>query len=335
MLAVGIVVAFVVEMRAIARLAGGGAEVRTGLTDWLGHVRQGPGIREKASRWQDFVFGLRVVVQRSWFHHTETSTAAATVAEPDQEVEGPESKGPDRRVVAVVAVLLIAGVIALVLWLSGDDDDTVEPAQERQADEPRSQAEEEASADPAPTGDDDDAPPTFEGDGPELTEPVLLRWTNESERGPQPDSLLLVDGDRELRNDAGVLQYREGDRGVLCFGEGDTQTCVPETYTEPLANLSALGSLDVPELPGVETESRTFAGREAFCVRVPIPGDDVSYTFTCTDLLETGMTLLLESKNRLLTGEETLYRQELVEWATPSESDFDLPEAAQEVLDAG
>lgn len=243
---------------------------------------------------------------------------------------GPADKGT--RVAALF--VLVVSALGLVLWLSGDDDDTVEPAQERQADEPRSQAEEEASADPAPTGDDDDAPPTFEGDGPELTEPVLLRWTNESERGPQPDSLLLVDGDRELRNDAGVLQYREGDRGVLCFGEGDTQTCVAETYTEPLAAGLALGSLDVPELPGVSSETRTFAGREAFCVNVPIPGDDVSYTFTCADL-ETGMTLLLESKSRLLTGGETFYRQELVEWSTPSESDFALPEAAQEVLDAG
>ncbi len=326
LLAAGIVTSLVVETRAIASAPEGGIRFREWISSEIAGVRTAKGIRGKFAEWQDFMLWLRLNARIAWFGRTEF--AGAGDASPQAPTDGGGARGRLVRA-AVVAV----AAVALVWWLSQDDADdeqAEDPIEETEGDatEEHPDPEDEAPGDTTTTM---RAPGDF-GDGPNLASAVYLRWTNEDERGPKPDTVLVVDGDRELRTDSGLLQYRDGDTGLLCFGdEFESMTCVVEPPADRLTALHYLGPIEVPDLPGVETESRTIAGRETFCVLAPIPGEDDSYVSTCTDT-ESGLVLALESRTKLLTGDEVFTSQELVEWSTPSDDHWELPPAAEELL---
>jgi RsiW-degrading membrane proteinase PrsW (M82 family) len=237
----------------------------------------------------------------------------------------------------VVAFIAITAAVAVVLlWQSnGSDGDDI-------ANVPATQA---SSTDSLPAV--DDAPSNFPSSetsptdpaqvvaefGPVIAEPLLLRWESEDEGGPGPSSQLVVDGDRELWIIGDTLRYQEGGRSVLCTGLGSNRIdCLAQPRTGSLALVAwsdvNLGAL---ELPNTAIESRNIEGRDATCVFVPFSED--TSTLSCADN-ETQLQLLVESRDVTIAGADSYFRQQLVEWSTPSESDFDIPSAARQALGA-
>lgn len=331
LLVVGIVVSLVVEMRVITNSAGGAAAFRSGVGVALGGMRRAPGPKATLVAFKRFVFGLRVLIQQNWFLHTQTVTANAirkTSAAPDE--PEPPTVGSRQRATALVVLAVLAIVAALILWQGDSDTEEVleQPEDEEDDVDPAPDAEEPVVAAPS----DEPSGPDF-GDGPDLTEPLLLRWESQDERGETDGVLLVVDADRELRIQGPTLQYREGARSVLCTGPGqDDLLCFGQPAADSLAVAHWSGAVEVPDLPGATGESRRIAGRDGTCVFVPLEED--TSILTCSDD-ETGLQLLIENRSKLIDGSTTYFRQELVEWSTPTEADFAIPEAARTALDGG
>jgi RsiW-degrading membrane proteinase PrsW (M82 family) len=331
LLAAGIAITLFVETRAIA----GGPEGTTPFRSWVGgelrDVAAARGARAKVAGWQDFMLWLRLHAQMAWYGHTEFGADGARSS-------SPKPGDAKRQLIASAAVVVVVIGVAWVLGRDAANSDPADTAAEETSDEPTDETDQAQEADEADTGSAADATPTSSppvefGEGPVFDGAVYLRWSYEDDRGPQAGTVLLVDGDRELHNDSYVLQfqYHDGGEGVLCFGvEGESMICVAESPTERLTNRHFRGPIDVPDLPGVEVESRTFVGREATCVKTPsLPGN--TYIRICTDL-GSGLVVLTESESELLAGGTSYQRRELVEWSIPTEDDWELPAPALDVL---
>lgn len=336
LLTVGIVAALAIEMKVVTSAAGGTAEFRAGVSSGLRVVRNAGGIRATLLYWKRFVATLRVMIQQVWSRHTQMAVVPAISPEPTMAADSspiesaptamPTGGQPDDDDSSATAWLVGGALViaALIFWFVGvDHSKTDEEASSNQTSS--DQSETTASSGSGSGSDSENSSFNF-GDGPIITTPLLLRWEQSSDLGDQDDLILAIDGDRELRTEGSLLQYRDGDLGVQCFEIGtDSVTCFGAEASGTLAAGFSAGDLEVSDLPGTTGETRTIAGREAFCVFTPISEDES--VLSCGDT-ETGIMLLGEVEGKTLTGQETFARRELVQWSTPEESDFELiPEA--------
>jgi len=323
-LAVGILGAVFIETQVVVKSAGGATEFRSGLKATLSRAVGGAAPTGVISGWQRFVLGVRLQTQKQWFRHTELETAKI------REAAGPVRKGLDARTAA--ALLAIAGVVVVLLWAGGDDESVDRPPAAGES-EPVTTT----PGDGSESGEVATAPLDF-GGGPIVTPPLLLRYLNETETGTGAELVLAIDGERELRTEGAILQYRDGSVGVFCFNVGtDDVTCVGQEASGTLTAGLDIGATEVPDLPGATGSTRQIAGREGFCASVPTDrnevGDGLDSYLTCTDT-ETGILLLLESRSGAFAdAAETFVKRELVEWSSPGDADFALIPQAQAALD--
>jgi RsiW-degrading membrane proteinase PrsW (M82 family) len=336
LLIAGIAAALTTEMRVLTGAVGGLGNFRSGIGRRLQAVRQAGGPVDFVRQWQHFVLFLRVMVQRMWSAETHVALASTgpAIALEDkglaQDAPRPAAEmAPDEddRTVVPWIVGAVVAVAALIFWFVGIDG-------AGRSDEPDDRVEAtETTSTGSESGVDIDGEtsPLGFGDGLVINTSLLLRWEQESDRGVGDDTLMVIDGDRELKVEGSVLQYRDGDLGVLCFEVGtDNVSCVAQPASGTLTAGLDIGVFEVPDLAGASAETREIAGREAFCVFAPM-SEDLSVR-TCSDT-ETGILLLIETTGKTLTGQDTFVTRELVEWSTPDEIDFALIPEAQAALD--
>ncbi|MEZ5245449.1 MAG: PrsW family glutamic-type intramembrane protease [Acidimicrobiales bacterium] len=264
-----------------------------------------------------------------------------SVGAPRASGAGPDAATPPqqspRRRGAVLVLLGAVGVAALALWWTNRSDDTPDdafvlddaPPFAPATDAPGPDLEPGDVVDPTFDPPANDASSPDEYYGPVIDEPLFLRWEQSLNSGLVVESTLAVDGDRELWVQAGFMQYQDSEISVGCVGyQTDDVMCFPADRVSTLAVNNWAGGYTTADVPGATTELRRIAGRDASCVSIEF--DEQTSTLSCTDV-ETQVQLLLETSSVTIVGQRESSRFELVEWGTPTESDFEIPPEARAV----
>lgn len=176
----------------------------------------------------------------------------------------------------------------------------------------------------------DEIASTGGGLGPEISEPVRIRWVYSDESGNTDEIVLAIDGDREIWIRGPHLQYQDATGAVDCFDEGgDVLRCFAKPRGPSLATEGWTDPAQLEDLPGATVESAEISGRDAVCVAVA--SGDGTATRSCYDDA-TGVEVLTESESVSIVGADLSWRVELVDWSAPAEADFDLPDEARAAL---